>query len=114
MEYTKERLHELELAERKLNALEAAGVDNWTYYDDALKDIRNEEDNKMKKDQLLIDLETDFWVKRFNLLNKIKMKQQILSFIKELKNEQDKGVTVMDIENVILFLELVLAVDEFI
>lgn len=37
------RLKELEAAERKLNALEAGGVDNWHGYDFALESIRAEE-----------------------------------------------------------------------
>jgi len=37
------RFKELEAAERKLNALEAAGVDNWDGYDFALESIRAEE-----------------------------------------------------------------------
>lgn len=34
---TTERLKELEEAERKLQALEACGVDNWCGYDDAME-----------------------------------------------------------------------------
>ena len=51
------RLRELELAERKLQALENGGVDNWEWYDQALgsfiKDIEAEE----RLEELLVDLE---------------------------------------------------------
>lgn len=44
MALTEERIRELEKAERKLAALEAAGVDNWDGYDFALESIRKEEE----------------------------------------------------------------------
>jgi hypothetical protein len=37
------RIQELLNAERKLNALEAGGVDNWEWYDKALESIRKED-----------------------------------------------------------------------
>jgi hypothetical protein len=37
------RMQELLNAERKLNALEAGGVDNWEWYDEALESIRKED-----------------------------------------------------------------------
>ena len=37
------RLEELERSQRKLNALEAGGVDNWEWYDESLTDFRKEE-----------------------------------------------------------------------
>jgi hypothetical protein len=37
------RIQELLNAERKLNALEARGVDNWEWYDKALESIRKED-----------------------------------------------------------------------
>jgi hypothetical protein len=37
------RIQELLNAERKLNALEAGGVDNWEWYDESLKTIRKED-----------------------------------------------------------------------
>ena len=43
------RLKELERMGAKLNALESGGVDNWDYYDDALKDYHLEN----KKDELI-------------------------------------------------------------
>ncbi len=46
------RLLELEKAERKLQALEAGGVDNWDGYDDALEEFRKED----RLDELLDDL----------------------------------------------------------
>lgn len=36
------RLRELELAERKLRALEAGGVDNWEWYGESLKEFNKE------------------------------------------------------------------------
>ncbi len=41
---TEERIRELEKAERKLRALENAGVDNWDGYDDAMDEIQKAED----------------------------------------------------------------------
>lgn len=38
-----ERLADLEKQERKLNALESGGVDNWDGYDFALEEIRKED-----------------------------------------------------------------------
>lgn len=43
---TPERIRELEKAERKLQALENAGVDNWGGYDFALEEIRKEDEHK--------------------------------------------------------------------
>lgn len=43
VEITEERLKELEDAEAKLLALEAAGVDNWEGYDFAMEEIWNNE-----------------------------------------------------------------------
>jgi hypothetical protein len=37
------RIQELLNAERKLNALEAGGVDNWEWYDKAIESIRKED-----------------------------------------------------------------------
>jgi hypothetical protein len=37
------RIQELLNAERKLNALEAGGVDNWEWYDESLESIRKED-----------------------------------------------------------------------
>jgi hypothetical protein len=39
-----ERLDELEESERKLWALEAAGVDNWEGYDQAMQDVYSEDE----------------------------------------------------------------------
>lgn len=41
---TEARYNELLKAEAILNALYAAGVDNWEWYGDALKDIEDDED----------------------------------------------------------------------
>lgn len=43
MEVSESRFKELLKAERKLSALEAYGVDNWSGYDDALTEIRKED-----------------------------------------------------------------------
>lgn len=48
MEISKKRLRKLERAEYKLNCLESGGVDNWSNYDDALKDYYS----KIKKEEL--------------------------------------------------------------
>jgi hypothetical protein len=39
-----ERYTELIMSERKLNALEAAGVDNWDGYDWAMEELQDEEE----------------------------------------------------------------------
>lgn len=41
---SEERYHELLEAERKLAALEAAGVDNWEYYGEAMRPFHEEEE----------------------------------------------------------------------
>lgn len=52
---SKSRLEELERAERKLNALEAGGVDNWEWFDESLKELHSE-----LTDDLIHDLELAF------------------------------------------------------
>jgi hypothetical protein len=47
---TKARYGELLLAERTLNALETAGVDNWEWYGDALRDAGLYDDEKQEED----------------------------------------------------------------
>lgn len=42
---TASRLAELEFAERKLGLLEAAGVDNWEWYGDAVAPLYDDEDD---------------------------------------------------------------------
>lgn len=44
MEITKQRLQQLERSERKLNALECGGVDNWEGYGLSLNVLRLEDD----------------------------------------------------------------------
>lgn len=39
------RMASLVEGEEKLNALEAWGVDNWSGYDDAMRELRNADDN---------------------------------------------------------------------
>lgn len=41
---SRERYAELDAAEDKLNALEAAGVDNWQGYDIAMEELRKEQE----------------------------------------------------------------------
>ena len=53
---TKARLLELERAAAKLNALEAGGVDNWEWYDEALKDYRQTIELEEKYEDLLNDI----------------------------------------------------------
>lgn len=43
---TKKRLAELKLYEAKFIALENAGVDNWDWYDDAMKPFREDDDDE--------------------------------------------------------------------
>ena len=56
MEVTDKRLKELERAEKKLNALESGGVDNWDNYDDSLEPYRQELELEEKRDYLLEEL----------------------------------------------------------
>jgi hypothetical protein len=64
---SEQRLRQLERAERKLNALESGGVDNWEWYSESLKDYFKEEELAELLDdstqQLEEDLfsEPDFW-----------------------------------------------------
>ena len=44
VEISEERLADLERTERKMEALEAGGVDNWEWYGESLKDFWEEED----------------------------------------------------------------------
>ena len=41
---TKKEYEQLTYDSRKLEALEAGGVDNWEWYDESLKEFREEED----------------------------------------------------------------------
>ena len=54
---TKERLKELERKEAKLQALENGGVDNWSYYDEALTEYFEHEEKEEKLDKLMVDIE---------------------------------------------------------
>lgn len=47
------RIRELEAAERKLQALEAGGVDNWDGYDSAMEQIIKAQETENKADELL-------------------------------------------------------------
>lgn len=53
---TDERLEELELAERKLNALETSGVSHWDFYDDAMAPIRAEKARKEFLDNIVTEI----------------------------------------------------------
>lgn len=50
MEISEKRLKELELAKRKLDALEAGGVDNWEWYDEAMSSFVEEDDEPVNID----------------------------------------------------------------
>lgn len=50
------RLKDLQRAEARLQALEAAGVDNWDGYDDALEPYRQEIETEERRDELLDDI----------------------------------------------------------
>lgn len=56
MTVSSQRLKELEAAERKLNALEQAGVDNWDGYDFAMEIIKHYEEVEELKRQFLENL----------------------------------------------------------
>jgi hypothetical protein len=56
---SEKRLKELERAEAKLAALEAGGVDNWEWYDEALKDYRETIEQEERLEALLEDLEVE-------------------------------------------------------
>lgn len=57
---TDKRLKELERAEAKMQALESAGVDNWDFYDDALRGYWAENEREEKMETLLDDLSEIF------------------------------------------------------
>lgn len=50
------RMKELLRAEAKLSALEAGGVDNWCGYDDALSDLRRDQEREETVDGVISDL----------------------------------------------------------
>ena len=56
----KKRLKTLEMAEAKLNALEAGGVDNWEFYGESLKEYYAANDLEEKRELLLNSLEIAF------------------------------------------------------
>lgn len=56
MTLTAERIRELEKAERKLEALENGGVDNWEGYDFAMEAIRKEEEYDEFMEQIVSDI----------------------------------------------------------
>ena len=60
MEISEKRLQELEMAESKLDALEAGGVDNWAGYDDSLAEYRKENELTEDRLSLLDELESVF------------------------------------------------------
>jgi hypothetical protein len=51
------RLKELEKAEQKLLALEAGGVDNWEWYDEAMTPVLKSQEIEDKIESFLEDLE---------------------------------------------------------
>ena len=54
------RLRELEIAEKKLQALEAGGVDNWEWYGEAIAPFVKDLEKEERINQLLEDLEVTF------------------------------------------------------
>ena len=56
----KKRLKTLEMAEAKLNALEAGGVDNWEFYGESLKEYYLANDLEEKRELLFNSLEIAF------------------------------------------------------
>ena len=56
MEITEKRLKELERAELKLTALENGGVDNWVYYEFALKEYSETIEKEEKHEALLEEI----------------------------------------------------------
>ncbi len=54
------RMEELLRAEKKLNALQDGGVDNWEWYEESLKEYHAEEELAEMKCSLVADLETAF------------------------------------------------------
>jgi len=59
-EISKVRLEQLELAESKLNALEAGGVDNWEFYGDSLTEWNAENELKESLNDLIQELSQVF------------------------------------------------------
>lgn len=57
MNITETRLKELEKAERKLRALERGGVDNWTFYGEAMDELIKEEEAEERLIECLVDIE---------------------------------------------------------
>lgn len=55
-EISLERLRELQLAERTLNALEAGGVDNWEGYSYAMAEIKAQSDKEEAKLKVLDEI----------------------------------------------------------
>ncbi len=56
----KERLEDLLRTERKLEALEAGGVDNWEWYSESLKEFNKQEEEEERFLDLLSDIEQIF------------------------------------------------------
>ena len=54
------RLKELERTEAKLHALESGGVDNWIFYDEALKDYHRENEKDERFEKLINELAEAF------------------------------------------------------
>lgn len=54
---SKERLKQLEKAEAKLTALENGGVDNWSFYGEAMEEYNKQEEIEEKIDALMEEIE---------------------------------------------------------
>lgn len=53
---SKRELEELYRSQRKLQALEAGGVDNWEWYDESLKELRKEDEYDELLDQFVDEI----------------------------------------------------------
>ena len=60
VEITTKRLKSLEMAESKLSALEAGGVDNWEFYGESLKEYYKANELEEERELLFDDLSIAF------------------------------------------------------
>ena len=56
IEISKKELDELRDAQARLSALEAGGVDNWEWYDEALKDYHKQKEQEENINALIDDI----------------------------------------------------------
>lgn len=67
MTISNKRLKELERAERKLQALEAGGVDNWEWYGESLSEFHKEEGIEELIDDFILDVQEHVLVDGINV-----------------------------------------------